>query len=693
LLEVDGLRVRLEHRGTTVTPVDGVSLSVREGETVGLVGESGCGKTMTALAILRLLPPGGVIVEGQVRLSGPELLTMSEAELRQVRGRQVAMVFQDPMTSLNPTMTIGAQIAAPVRFHLGATKAQARARALEVLGLVGMPRPVERLRDYPHQLSGGQRQRVMIAMALACEPKLLIADEPTTALDVSIQDQILALLDDLKSRLNMGLLLITHDMGVISRMADRVLVMYAGRIVESAPASDLFHRTRHPYTEALLQSIPRLDQDRTDELYSIPGRPPDLTGSRASCPFVPRCRYATEQCRSADPPLGPVGGDHRYACFHPVSVTARGIPRTVVGGTPAAAAKGPPTTGPRGVAGVPFLIVDHVVKEFAVRRTAFGPGTRSVKAVSDVSFTVSRGETFGLVGESGCGKTTIGRLITALERPDAGSIHLAGADLATLRGSALRRARRDFQLIFQDPFGSLDPRMRVGSTLREPMAIHHVGTAAERDRRIAELLGEVGLESRAVEQYPHEFSGGQRQRVGFARVLTLSPNLIVADEPVSSLDVSIRSQILNLMRRLQGDHQLTYVLISHDLSVVRYLADRVGVMYLGKLVEVGPSENLYGAPLHPYTAGLLAAIPTPDPSRERGRHQAAVAGELPSAIDPPSGCRFRTRCPFAQAICASEEPPLRSVRLPGHQVACHFPLEVATSAGAAVGDETGIVPT
>jgi oligopeptide/dipeptide ABC transporter ATP-binding protein len=639
-----------------------VALSVSAGETVGLVGESGCGKSMTALAILRLLPPGGVIESGQIRLSGRELAQLSEDDLRRVRGRQIGMVFQDPMTSLNPTMTIGRQIADPVRFHLGYSRAQSRERAAEMLAMVGMPRPVERLADFPHQLSGGQRQRAMIAMALACEPAVLIADEPTTALDVSIQDQILNLLDDLKSRLGMGLLLITHDMGVISRMADRVLVMYAGRIVESAPTRALFAETRHPYTEALLESIPRLDQDRSHRLYSIPGRPPALIGLGGSCPFAPRCRNATEQCGKEDPPL--VGGEgHQFACFHPVS---KSTPRPSVAlGSPAVR----PPSGNGKKATEPLLVVDHVVKKFR-------SGGRDLQAVSDVSFTVAHGETFGLVGESGCGKTTIGRMVTALETPDAGSVRVRGHDLSTLHGAALRQARRGFQLIFQDPFSSLDPRLRIGSTLREPMAIHGIGTEIERDARVRELLDELGLEQKSVERFPHEFSGGQRQRIGFARVLALNPDLIVADEPVSSLDVSIRSQILNLMRRLQGDHDLTYVLISHDLSVVRYLADSVGVMYLGKLVEVGPSESVYGRPWHPYTAGLIAAIPIPDPRRPRTRRSPAMTGEPASAIDPPSGCRFRTRCPLAQSVCATDEPPLATLDGSAHKVACHFPLAI-----------------
>ncbi|MGH9123924.1 MAG: dipeptide ABC transporter ATP-binding protein [Acidimicrobiales bacterium] len=674
ILEVDSLRVRITSRHTNVEPVSGVSLSVASGETVGLVGESGCGKTMTALAILRLLPPGGAITGGAVRVGGRDVTALSGRELRAIRGREVGMVFQDPLTSLNPTMPIGAQIADPVRFHLRLSKAAARERAAEVLALVGMPQPAERLADYPHQLSGGQRQRVMIAMALACEPKLLIADEPTTALDVSIQDQILALLDDLRMRLRMGMLLITHDMGVMSRMADRILVMYAGRIIESAPTTELFAHTRHPYTEALLESIPRLDQDRPRQLYSIPGRPPALIGLNQSCAFAPRCRYATARCEQELPLLGGDEPGHSFACFHPVS----GAPAPTISGAPVPTVSGaPPLTvaaGPGAAAERPgrteqLIVVDHVVKQFRARR---GPG--AVQAVSDVSFSVAKGETFGLVGESGCGKTTLGRIITALEQPDSGTVVIGGRDVHALNARELREARREFQLIFQDPFASLDPRIRIGPTLTEPMRIHHLGTRASRTERVNELLDEVGLERQSVERYPHQFSGGQRQRIGFGRVLTLQPDLIVADEPVSALDVSIRSQVLNLMRRLQDDHDLTYILISHDLSVVRYLADRVGVMYLGKLVEIGPSHDLYSSPAHPYTAGLLAAIPIPDPQRERHRVRAAMQGEPPTASNPPSGCRFRTRCPLAQPVCAVVEPPLQAPEAGGHLVACHFPL-------------------
>ncbi len=674
VLEIDGLRTFIKRRNGVVRAVDGVSFAVEPGETVGLVGESGCGKTMTGLSIMRLLPGGGFIADGAIRFGGTDLAALNESAMRKVRGNEIGIVFQDPMTSLNPTMTIGHQIAEVVREHRDVSKADAMARAEEVLALVGMPRPAERLAYYPHQLSGGLRQRVMIGIALACEPKLLIADEPTTALDVTIQDQILTLLDDLKDRLGMAVLLITHDMGVIAGRADRVMVMYAGKIVEKASTGLLFGRTRHPYTGALLASIPRLDQPVTHRLYAIQGLPPDLADPPPGCRFAPRCRFADEECIASEPVLGGPDLDHPYACFHPMGPDSPLPPTEVVdrhGELDESAADSD------------LLVLDHTVKEFpvtsgALMRRAVG----TVKAVSDVTLSIRRGETLGLVGESGCGKTTIGRMIVALERPTSGRVLFEGQDLGSLSGARLRQVRKDLQLMFQDPYASLDPRMRVGSILREPLQIQGLGSAAEQRERVADLLREVGLSPRSTELYPHEFSGGQRQRIGLARALALSPKLIVADEPVSALDVSIRSQILNLMRRLQAAHGLTYVVISHDLSVIRYLADQVGVMYLGKLVEVGNSVDIYERPAHPYTHGLLNTIPVPDPEVERAKHGVAVAGELPSAMDPPSGCRFRTRCPLAQDICAAEEPPLRAFG-GEHKAACHFPLQTPAGGSAA----------
>ena len=695
-LEITGLSTHIALRRSVVQAVGDVSLHIDAGETLGLVGESGCGKSMTGLSILGLLPPGGSIVSGSIRLAGRELVGLSPSELRSIRGNQIAAVFQDSMTSLNPTRTIGYQVAEPVRHHLGASRRQARERAVEILGMVGLPRPRERLDDYPHQLSGGLRQRVLIAMALACEPKVLIADEPTTALDVTIQAQILELIDDLKQRLGMAVLLITHDMGVVAGHADRVNVMYAGHMVEAAGTERLFASMHHPYTQGLLAAIPQLDQDGSLPLHTIPGLPPDLTAPPRGCRFAPRCPRAGDRCRTEEPPLAQLaavpaadapggepseqqGGEHAgpgdppdehlVACWHPVD----GPVRHDV--TPAAVRRAALAAATDEVPGhlldVRGLVREYAVSTGAVLRRRAG----SVKAVSDVSFTVARGETFGLVGESGCGKSTIGRMVVALDRPDRGVVTLGGDDLTAMRGSRLRRRRRDLQLMFQDPQASLDPRMRIGSVLREPLVLQGIGTRKEQDKRVQELLGEVGLPLNSVERYPHEFSGGQRQRIGLARALALNPQVIVADEPVSALDVSIRSQVLNLMKRLQAAHDLSYVVISHDLAVVKYLADRIGVMYLGKLVEVGPSEAVYTAPAHHYTAGLIATVPVPDPSvqRTKRRSSAAITGELPSPVDPPSGCRFRTRCPAAQEVCAAVVPPMRKFGS-GHWAACHFPL-------------------
>jgi oligopeptide/dipeptide ABC transporter ATP-binding protein len=691
VLQISDLSTHIKLTKSVVHAVGNVDLTVEPGEALGLVGESGCGKSMTGLSIMGLLPQGGKIVSGSIKLDGRELVGLSDAEMRTIRGNDIAMIFQDPLTSLDPTKTIGYQVAEPVRLHKRASKAKAMARATEVLGLVGLPRPAERLGDYPHQLSGGMRQRVMIAMALTCEPKLLIADEPTTALDVTIQAQILALLHDLKDRLGMAMLLITHDMGVIAGHADRVQVMYAGRMVEVTSTPNLFKHMRHPYTRALLASIPRLSQDGNRRLLTIGGLPPDLSRPPAGCRFAPRCSRATDKCRDQEPALTGETADHLFACWHPVDGPADAGNGAAAGASvaarPAGAASLTVAAGLAGAAGgaaagpdAPLLEVRDLVKEFPVTAGAIlQRKVAAVHAVSSVSFTVAAGETFGLVGESGCGKTTIGRVVVALERPDSGSVLLNGQDISALSKSELRRQRRDLQLMFQDPYSSLDPRMRVGSIIREPLSIQGVGTRHEQQQRVFELLDEVGLPRTAVERYPHEFSGGQRQRIGLARALTLSPKVIVADEPVSALDVSIRAQVLNLMKRLQADHGLTYIVISHDLAVVKYMADRIGVMYLGKLVEMGSAEDVYQRAAHPYTGGLIATIPVPDPEEARARKGAGIKGELPSPVTPPSGCRFRTRCPFVQDLCAQEEPPLRSFG-PGHVAACHFPLQDASAA-------------
>jgi peptide/nickel transport system ATP-binding protein len=695
LLELDDLQTRIRLRSGTVHAVDGLSLELDAGETLGIVGESGCGKTMAAMSIMRLLPRGGYIAGGEIRLDGRDLVKLPDAGLRKVRGNEIGMVFQDPMTSLNPTMTIGRQIAEAVLTHREVSREQATQRAVEVLDMVGLPRPAERIRAYPHQLSGGLRQRVMIAMALACHPKLLIADEPTTALDVTIQAQILNLLDELKRELGMGIILITHDMGVIAGRADRVAVMYAGRKVETAETVQLFKHVRHPYTEALLASIPQLDQDRSQELYSIPGIPPDLRRPPLGCRFAPRCAFATERCRREDPRLAGEDPGHPYACFHPRNSSASDMGE--LGARLLAQAEQnktlmasfgrelelletspePQLTDPTDRnSGSEFILeFREVTKEFpltagAILRRRIG----AVHAVTEVNLAVKPGETFGLVGESGCGKTTLGRIGVGLEIPTGGQVLFDGIDLGSVKPARFRELRRDLQFMFQDPYSSLDPRMRVKEIISEPLDVARRGNSRERTETVRRLLDDVGLAYDAINRYPHEFSGGQRQRLGLARALALNPKVIIADEPVSALDVSIRAQILNLMQRLQAGYGLTYVVISHDLSVVKYLADRIGVMYLGRLVEVGPAQEIYGKPAHPYTAGLLEAIPVPNPEVARGTdRRVAVRGELPSPVHPPSGCRFRTRCPRAQDKCAEVVPPLRPFG-EQHLAACHFPL-------------------
>ncbi len=684
LLEITDLRTEIQLKEGVVHAVDGVTFHVDEGETLGVVGESGCGKTMTALSIMNLLPVGGRIAGGEIKLAGRDITKLDTVAMRAIRGDEIGMIFQDPLSSLNPTHTVGAQIAEAVLLHRSVTKKEAAERAIEVLDLVGLPRARERVDEYPHQFSGGMRQRVMIAMALACEPKLLIADEPTTALDVTIQKQILELIDNLRERLGMAVILVTHDLGVIAGRADRVAVMYAGKIVETTETTGLFVNPRHPYTEALFQALPEKAAETRERLYSIPGAPPDLVTPPAGCRFAPRCRYATDKCRAENPVLAGETTAHTYACFFPV-----GAQEVTIGGRLTVVEPVPDsglTTVELPAPGDVVLSAKNLVKDFPVTRGALQRRVGTVSAVAGVSFDIRKGETLGLVGESGCGKTTIGRMLVGLDKPTSGSIHFGAKDLAKSSGREYRRERRDIQYMFQDSYASLDPRMRAGSILREPLIVQRMGSHREQHAKVREMLGKVGLPEAWTERYPHEFSGGQRQRLGFARALMLNPQLIVADEPVSALDVSIQAQVLNMMRDLQHELGLTYLFISHDLSVVRYLSNHIGVMYLGKLVEIGNADEVYLRPAHPYTKGLIESAPTADPAAERAKVNEGITGELPSALHPPSGCRFRTRCPLAAEICATTEPPLKQYGTAGHFAACHFalqaPVEAAVSPAA-----------
>ena len=692
LLEIKDLHTDIEIRSGVVRALSGVDLVVNAGETLGVVGESGSGKTMTALSLMGLLPQGGRVSSGSMLLEGEDLTAMPPASVRKLRGTKVGMIFQDPLTSLNPTMKIGLQVCEPLRVHEKMPKKEALARAVEILKRVGMPRPESVINSYPHQLSGGMRQRVMIAMALVCQPRILIADEPTTALDVTTQMQILDLIDELRDEYQMGVILITHDLGVVAGHTDRVSVMYAGRIVETAPTRTLFTEPRHRYTSSLMAALPERALAERTRLFSIPGAPPSLTDLPVGCRFAARCLWATDQCRAGYPDLGGEGA-HTYACFHPVlegdespaALQARLDAEHAADEAGAGSAQGPaapPTEpAPRG----PLLDVKEASREYESSGSGFFKRDKGVvSAVDRVSITVRKGETYGLVGESGCGKSTVGRLIAGLEPPSGGAIELDGRDLATLKGRDAVRIHRDVQMMFQDSYAAMDPRMRIDQILAEPMSIQRTGDARQITERIMEILEQVGLTEEILDRYPHEFSGGQLQRIGFARSLTLAPDLIVADEPVSALDVSVQAQVLNLMKDLQEELGLSYLFISHDLAVVQYMADRIGVMYLGRIVEEGPAEQVVANPKHPYTKALIDSIPVPDPEFEHADDAIKLTGEPPSAINPPEGCRFRPRCPFATDECLAQ-PPLSGG---GHRVACHHPL--AWAAAGAVAEEAPV---
>lgn len=668
LLQIKDLHTDIEIRNGVVRALSGVDLHVNPGETLGIVGESGSGKTMTALSLMGLLPQGGKVSSGSIILDGQDLTKMPLHLKRKMRGTKVGMIFQDPLTSLNPTMKIGLQVCEPLRVHEKLSKREALARAVEILKRVGMPRPEVVINNYPHQLSGGMRQRVMIAMALVCKPRILIADEPTTALDVTTQMQILDLIDELRDEYKMGVILITHDLGVVAGHTDRVAVMYAGRIVETAPTKTLFTEPKHRYTSSLMAALPERALAAGTKLFSIPGAPPSLTNLPKGCRFAARCLWATDECRAGYPDLS--GDDnHTFSCFHPVQ---EGDESPAVLQAMMDSGKAEDAVDATGQISHEILLdVKEASREYESAGSGFFKRDKGVvSAVDRVSITVNKGETYGLVGESGCGKSTVGRLIAGLEPPSGGAIELDGRDLATLKGRDAVRIHRDVQMMFQDSYAAMDPRMRIDQILAEPMSIQKTGNARQIAERIMEILEQVGLTEEVLDRYPHEFSGGQLQRLGFARSLTLAPDLIVADEPVSALDVSVQAQVLNLMKDLQQELGLSYLFISHDLAVVQYMADRIGVMYLGRIVEEGPAHEVVKNPKHPYTKALIDSIPVPDPEFKHDESAIKLTGEPPSAVNPPEGCRFRPRCPFAGEEC-KVQPMLTDET---HRVACHHPL-------------------
>jgi peptide/nickel transport system ATP-binding protein len=656
LLEIDGLTISIPTESGTVEAVRGISLAIEQGETLGIVGESGSGKTMLALSVLGLLPKAARVT-GSIKLGGTELSTDGQgAEWRRIRGDRVAMVFQDPMTALNPMYTIGWQVAECIRLHRKVSKGASTNLAVELLEMVGLPEPAAMARRFPHELSGGMRQRVVIAMAIANQPELLIADEPTTALDVTVQAQILDTLGSIREQTGSAMILISHDLGVVAGVADRVLVMYAGKAVEVGPVDDVFARPAMPYTTGLLASLPSLEL-RAGRLASIRGIPPSGIGYGSGCAFAPRCPMAAEPC-AVEPPLLSVGPGRVAACHF-----AEARPRQPV--------QIAHETSHGDLDSDVVVDVTDLVKNFRVRGAGFRQFA-TIQAVSGVDLQLRAGRSLALVGESGCGKSTLARLLVRLDEPTSGSIKLNGRELIGIGDAELRAIRPKIQMVFQDPYSSLNPRLSVGEIVGEPLIVHKI---ADRADRVRELLASVGLDPASGVRFPGEFSGGQRQRIGIARALALRPQTIILDEPVSALDVSIQASVLNLLRDLQAEQNMAYLFIAHDLAVVRQVADDVAVMYLGKIVEQGPADQIYSKPAHPYTNALMSAVPIPDPVVERGRQRILLKGEVPSPANPPSGCRFRTRCWKADSRCEQETPQLLQIG-ERHLVACHYPEAV-----------------
>ncbi len=664
ILSVNDLRVSFFSEGQEVKAVDGISYELKRGEVLGVVGESGSGKSVSALSLMQLIDsPPGRILGGEINFDGEDVLSMSTRELRNLRGNDIAMIFQEPLTALNPVFTVGDQILEPLMLHQGLSKRAAQERAIELLRQVGVPSPEERIKNFPHEMSGGMRQRAMIAMALSCNPKILIADEPTTALDVSIQAQILDLMRDLQRESQTSMMFITHDLAVVNEMCDRVNVMYSGRIVEQGTTPQLFSEPKHPYSWGLFDSIPRIEEERGVRLIPIKGQPPNLARMPQGCKFNPRCPYAFDRCFTAEPPLIPLDNGQTVRCWlydEEHEGTAERIEF-----------KRERTIDSRMDLDDVILDVTNLKKYFPITKGVFQRTVGHVQAVDDITFDLHRGETLGLVGESGCGKSTAGRTILRLLDPTDGVVRFSGRDLADIEGKELKEMRRRMQIIFQDPFSSLNPRRTVGSILAQPLRLHDIVPSGEANDRVSQLLERVGLNPSHAERYPHEFSGGQRQRIGVARAISVNPDFIVADEPVSALDVSIQAQIINLLHDLQHELGLSYIFIAHDLSVVRSVSDRIAVMYLGQIVELADNRAIYEDPLHPYTRALLSAVPTVDPQAANRRSRIILEGDVPSPINPPSGCRFHTRCPYAFDACSRVAPLMLDVG-DGHQVRCHL---------------------
>jgi len=688
LIDIEDLRVQFDMRAGNVYALNGVSFSISRGETLGLVGESGCGKSVTARAILGIVPKPGKITNGRILfhdgrngnapLDPVDLLQYrgKSPAMRAIRGAQISMIFQEPQSSLSPVHRVGDQIIEAIRLHEKVDVETARQRAVHLLQQVGMKQPEMSVNQYSFELSGGMRQRAMIAMALSFRPSLLIADEPTTALDVTIQAQILELLLRLQQDLSMSILLITHNLGVVAGVAHRVAVMYLGKIVEIGTTLQVFKNPKHPYTHGLLRSVPKIGARSENRLWHIEGTVPDSYTRIEGCAFYPRCpHFIKGLCDVADPEIETTEEGHSVQCHlysrlrSPVDIRTEN--RTARGeSAPAEHSRIDKRLGD------PLLSVRGLAKHFGVHEGWLRKPSHVVKAVDGVSFDIYPGETLALVGESGCGKTTTGKCILRAVEPTAGSVLWIRdgqtIDMLSLPKKAMREMRRNIQIIFQDPYASLNPRMTVQQIISEPMVCHKMANPKERLERVSHMMEVVGLDPHYRTRYPHAFSGGQRQRIGIARALILNPQLIVADEPVSALDVSIQAQVINLLIDLQRQFGLAYLFISHDLGVVEYISDRIAVMYMGELVELADTDELFGRPLHPYTRALLSAVPRPDPEYKLQRM--VLEGEVATVPEDIVGCLFHPRCRHAVSLCREKAPVMRDVPYGGtgeHLVACH----------------------
>jgi peptide/nickel transport system ATP-binding protein len=663
LLSVDSLDVKFQVADGEILALRDVSLEIRQGETVGLAGESGSGKSTLAFAIVRYLDANGWVDSGSITFDGIDLLSATDTKLRSIRGNRIAHVAQNPGNSLNPSMRIGKQIREAVELHQNPeSDAEANERVYEVLDQVNLPDPEGIAQRYPHELSGGQQQRAMLAIGLSCNPDLLILDEPTTGLDVTTQAKFLDLLQELKSEYDAGILLITHNLGVISEIADRVNILYAGEMLEKGPVETVFTSPANPYTQALLATTPEMSEDK--EILPIPGQIPELDRIPDGCIFADRCEYVTEECRTGLITIETVDStiDHQSRCHYWEEVQNTEVERAV-------------DTGERRTPGEPIMTIDSLRKYYddGTVLTNFLTDHSPVKAVNDVSLTIHESEAVGLVGESGCGKSTLGRTLLKLHPATDGSITYADRDIDDLSKEELNEFRSECQIIFQDPEGSLNPSRTVREILARPLVLFTDMDEAEREERTEGLLTQVNLGLDVIDKKPHELSGGQQQRVAIARAFAARPSLIVLDEPVSSLDVSVQASILNLLDDLCEEYGTSYLLISHDLSVIEEICDRVAVMYLGEIIETGRTAQLFEPPYHPYTRSLLSSIPSLDPHEIKNRVK--LEGDVPDARDPPSGCSFHTRCPQKIGeVCETDDPPLEDVG-DGHCISCHLDTE------------------